>query len=357
MAKAKKLPSGNWRVQVFAGYKKDEHGRYLLSPTTGKKIADHESITAPSKSEVEYLAAQYKVDRDASTTQTGFTVRQAMEQYVASRSNVLSPSTVQGYRKIIRNNLQSIMDIKIKKLTAQDVQNAVNSDAETLAAKTVINAHNFLSAVLCKYKPRMKLDTSLPARKKVIKRLPLPQKIFDAVHGTEIELPVLLAMWLSFTVSEIKGIRKSDISDGIITLNRVMVDSEHGTVVKDQMKEYERTRQHVVPPYIMELIDKRDGDCLVPFSRQKVYRLWMKAVRASGLPHITFHDLRHVNASVMHLLGVPDKYAMERGGWKTDATMKAVYQNVFSDERLEVDKKVDSYFENIIASHGISHAT
>lgn len=41
----------------------------------------------------------------------------------------------------------------------------------------------------------------------------------------------------------------------------------------------------------------------------------------------------------MHLLGVPDKYAMERGGWKTDNTMKAVYQNVFSEERIEVDKK------------------
>ena len=50
----------------------------------------------------------------------------------------------------------------------------------------------------------------------------------------------------------------------------------------------------------------------------------------------------------MHLLGIPDKYAMERGGWKTDQTMKAVYQNVFSDERKAADRKVDAYFENII---------
>ena len=50
----------------------------------------------------------------------------------------------------------------------------------------------------------------------------------------------------------------------------------------------------------------------------------------------------------MHLLGAPDKYAMERGGWKTDKTMKAVYQNVFSEERIEVDKKIDGYFENVV---------
>ncbi len=28
--------------------------------------------------------------------------------------------------------------------------------------------------------------------------------------------------------------------------------------------------------------------------------------------------------------------------------MKAVYQNVFSKERIEVDKKIDGYFENIV---------
>ena len=39
---------------------------------------------------------------------------------------------------------------------------------------------------------------------------------------------------------------------------------------------------------------------------------------------------------------------MERGGWKTDKTMKAIYQNVFSEERIEVNKKIDGYFENVV---------
>ena len=49
-----------------------------------------------------------------------------------------------------------------------------------------------------------------------------------------------------------------------------------------------------------------------------------KTVRKNNLPHMSFHDLRHVNASVMALLKIPDKYAMERGGWKTDSVMKIV---------------------------------
>jgi integrase len=39
-----------------------------------------------------------------------------------------------------------------------------------------------------------------------------------------------------------------------------------------------------------------------------------RLLEKNGLPHMTFHDLRHMNASVMAMLRIPDKYAMERGG-------------------------------------------
>ena len=57
---------------------------------------------------------------------------------------------------------------------------------------------------------------------------------------------------------------------------------------------------------------------------------------------------RHLNASVMLMLGIPDKYAMERGGWSTNHTLKAVYQHTFSEERKLVDEKIDNYFNNIL---------
>lgn len=69
-------------------------------------------------------------------------------------------------------------------------------------------------------------------------------------------------------------------------------------------------------------------------------------LKRNNLPHMTFHDLRHVNASVMALLQIPDKYAMERGGWKTDSTMKGVYTHTFSKARKDVDETIDSYFES-----------
>ena len=46
----------------------------------------------------------------------------------------------------------------------------------------------------------------------------------------------------------------------------------------------------------------------------------------------------------MLALGIPDKYAMERGGWSSPSVMKTVYQHTFSAERKIVDDKIDNYF-------------
>ena len=63
---------------------------------------------------------------------------------------------------------------------------------------------------------------------------------------------------------------------------------------------------------------------------------------------LTFHDLRHLNASVMLMLGIPDKYAMERGGWATNMMLKSVYQHTFDEERRKVDEQIDGFFNALL---------
>jgi hypothetical protein len=48
------------------------------------------------------------------------------------------------------------------------------------------------------------------------------------------------------------------------------------------------------------------------------------------------------------MLGVPNKYAQERGGWSTDTTLKNVYQHTFSEERERVDEMINRFFENTL---------
>ena len=61
-----------------------------------------------------------------------------------------------------------------------------------------------------------------------------------------------------------------------------------------------------------------------------------------------FHDLRHYAASVMHAIGIPDQYIMERGGWKSDSTLKRIYRNALSDKSAQFSNQANDYFSNAL---------
>ena len=103
------------------------------------------------------------------------------------------------------------------------------------------------------------------------------------------------------------------------------------------------------------MIDQVEGDQLVTLSGQAIYSRWRRILKRNDLPHITFHDLRHVTASVMALLNIPEKYALERGGWKTPAVMKNIYQSTFDAGRIQADNTMDSYFNALIKKNWITN--
>ena len=345
MATAKKLPSGKWRCLVYSHMDPDGKRKY-------------KSFTASTKREAEYMAAEFIMDRNRMKDEKNWSLTQAIDAYIESREPTLSPSTISAYRKIQKHSFQDIMEIPIYKITNAMLQNSVNAEIRrkpqnkrsgTLSPKTVKNQYGLISAVLKEYNPGMIYRISLPKQPRQIRSLPLPKDIYEAVKGTDVELPVLLAMWLSFTESEIRGLTKSKSIDGeYITIREVLVVVDGIDVRKEMAKEVTRNRRHRVPEYIKSLIDEVEGDVIVPMSAKTLLRHFRKRLKDAGLPAITFHDLRHVNASLMAKLRIPDKYAQERGGWKTDHVMKSVYTETFSEEREKVDEIIDSYFYDII---------
>jgi integrase len=202
------------------------------------------------------------------------------------------------------------------------------------------------------YAPDLRLNVTLPKIPKKIKQLPPVQDVLRAVIGSEIELPCLLAMWLGLRMSEIRGAKKTDIKGGILTIHDtiVTVDGEH--IEKHSTKTIDSTRQISLPERLQRLINALPDEqlYLTTLSGNALYKRFSRLLEDNHIEHMTFHELRHMNVSVMVLLGIPDKYAMERGGWSSPHIMQSVYQHTFSEERTEVDKRIDEYFNAMVES-------
>ena len=338
MAKPKKTKSGKWSTRVYVGKGEDGKDRY-------------KRITAATKADCEFQAAQYRHE-DPERAGTDLTVGEAVDKYI-DLCRVLSPTTVAGYQKIRRTGFQDLMKMQVSELTETVLQKEVNREAfrmgrrGRISAKTLSNEWGLISSSLW-HISRLKFEIRLPRRARKWKDYPEPKIIMDMVEGTEIELPCMLALWLSFSMSEIRGLKFSDVKDGIITIHRVIVDVNGKPVEKSIAKTETRNRRHRLPLYIRQLIEAADhsSEYIVPMNHRQIYGRFTRLCKANGID-MTFHDLRHLNASVMLMLNIPEKYAMERGGWKTPNVMKSVYQHTFTEARVEVDDQVDAYFESL----------
>jgi integrase len=317
-----------------------------------------ESITRNTQREAEYAALEIQLGHKKQAS--SITVGKAIDAYIDSKDGVLSPSTVGVYRKYRRYYMQDIMNMPAKEITPISVQICFNKMAKDgLSPKTLRNAHGLLCAALKPAAPDLVLKTTLPAKqKKIVDLLPV-ETVISIVRGTNIELPVMLAMCLSLTESEIRGLTVKSIKDGCLTVEQSVVFVDGESIEKAGGKAYERVRRLSIPPYIMRLIEDTDAwkageGHIVDITGKAMYYRWTYLLQKTHLPHMSFHALRHMNASVMLALGVPDKYAMERGGWKTNSVMKNIYQHTMQQERAEVERRINEYFEKAIA-HEMSH--
>lgn len=334
LPKAKKLPSGSWRVQVMVN---------------GARI----SVTAPTEKEAVAKAAAIKAQMlDAEKPAASLTVGEAIDRYIDSKDAVLSPSTIAGYRSIRAVAMRDIMGVRLSALTQERIQQSVNAMArDGKSAKYIRNAHGLLSAALAEYRPGFVPRTKLPQKKKADIHIPSGaeiETIMDAARGTRSELPILLTLWLGLRTSEILGLTWDCVEDGRIHIKQAIVRGEDGYVAKDTTKTYSGDRWLPLPAYIAELIDAqpRIDERVIHLTGAMIYKDFVTLCEKNGLPHYRFYDLRHANASVMLALGVPDKYAMERMGHATPNMLKTVYQHTMDDKTAAITAAIDEYFNS-----------
>lgn len=247
------------------------------------------------------------------------------------------------------------MPVKLNKLNNNIIQSAINDETRSHSAKTVKNMHGLLTAILNLYYPDFTVKITLPKKEYTemnILTVEQTKILFKAVENRDIEIPVLLAAWFGLRQSEITGLKWDciDFQNGVINIKNALVRGTDGYVLKNT-KTFSSTRKIKIPEFIINKIKNinKSGEFIINIKSNMIYKKFKKVLRDNNLPDIRFHDLRHFNASVMLKLNIPDKYAMERGGWATNNVMKNVYQNTFSDERKTIDNLVNDYFLNLLS--------
>lgn len=272
--------------------------------------------------------------------------KKAAESYIESKSNVLSPSSIRGYKTIIKCQItDEFLNMPIERIDLPCIQILINTLSNTYAPKTVKNVSAFVMSVLKFYGSDVKSPT-LPPKKPKQDYIPSEEdikRILAEVKGTQYEVPFILGT-LGLRRSEICALEKEDLKGNVLTINKALVLNERNEwTLKDTTKTEKSTRTVIIPDYVAELIREK-GAC--PCTPHSLYWKLQRVQMSLGIPRFPFHKLRHFFASYMHNLGYSDKQIQEFGGWKTDNIMKSVYQHAMSMN--EVKENMSNNIGNLI---------
>ncbi|MBQ7873726.1 MAG: site-specific integrase [Oscillospiraceae bacterium] len=338
MPKAKKLPSGNYRCRIYLG-----------TDETGKKLS--KSFTAKTKKEAEHLASAYLVEISVFKKEEEDPIlSDAMLRYNEIKSNILSPSTVRGYESLSSQAYNDIKSYPLSSLNNDVVQKWLNDYSAAHSPKSVKNAFGYLKSVLKLYHFGSDLEITLPKKKSVEYHVITDDEmklLLKATEGTELGLAIRLAAFIPARRSEICAIcPKTDVIGNSIKIDKAMVQSSEEKWIIKQPKTFAGYRTVEMPPKIISLIPK-DSQKAISQNPNQLYKSFKRELKKLNM-NFRFHDLRHYGATFLHAQGIPDKYIMQRGGWKNASTLQKIYTHTLPETTKVATDAVTQKFTSLL---------
>jgi integrase len=329
----RKLPSGNWFIQLSVNGQRISVTEPTEKACIARAMAIKEDLLAP-------------VDRSQRPT-----LSLCIDRYIESRHNVLSPSTIKGYRTIQKNRFRAAMGRPVNAYDENGWQRLVNQESKITSAKTLQNAWRFVSSVIHE-ETGNRYNIRLPQVVSDARQFLEPEQIpafVDAVHGTKYEIPALLALH-SLRRSEILALTWDtiDLDAGTIQVRSAMVPDEHGNMVhkKETKNRSSRRTVPIMIPQLKEVLANapRYSQYVVTMHPSAILNGINRTCAKAGVPTVGIHGLRHSFASLAYHLGMPEKIAMQIGGWENDATMKKIYTHAAKADILKYQNIMSSFY-------------
>ena len=311
-----------------------------------------------------------------------FTVADWNDYWLCVCCKGIKETTYRSYESISENHIKPVLgNIMLCKLSNEDVQLFINSLnlgiglEEPLSAKTIKNIHGTLHKCLEVAKNNRYIDVN-PADKiilPVIEHFEMHSlteeeiNIFiKCIKGHEKEYLYLVAMLCGLREGEIIGLTWDcvNLEDGYLHVYRQLVRKkntngsgqhyEFGSLKNNKARNVYlcNTAQNIFLKLKENATSSKTNDFVFLNSKGEhythcaIYNALQKIIKASGLPHFRFHDLRHTYATLSIKAGVDIKTLQYNLGHYTAAFTLDCYGHCDEDSKRRNANKMQDIIKD-----------
>lgn len=379
--KIRKRANGKYTLTVYDGY-----------DGNGKQVIRSKTVQASGMKDVRRLYAEFEneVRSGRVISATGYKLQEFAEMWIREYCEKnLAPKTVETYRKQLKARIiPAFGSRRLTEITPMDVIYFINrlkakpsgsgKNKKPASDHVVSQCFYVLSSMLqdamewqligtnpCASVPRPKVK-----RSKV--KLPEMDGILEIVHAVqsvrELKKRTLfcLAIATGLRRGELNGLKWTDVDleTGRIDVKRAVQEVGRKVITKEpktagsvrtlyitgavleQLKEYHQDEM-IRREELAGIWDPGDwvftqwnGKVINPGT---VTHWWSQFIRKNNLPHIPFHGLRHMSATILIAEGVPLKSVSARLGHTDIRTTANIYADALQTVDKEAAEKIDEY--------------
>ena len=323
-----------------------------------------------AEAELARLRAEFEPPKEAGDLSSDMLFADYLLEWLEIAKGRLAHATYGAYQGLLKSTIVPYFRKKkltLRELEARHLQMFYSEMLRRVTPNTVIHYHAVIHSAL-KYAVKTDMliqnvaDKVDRPRKNSFQPVFLSademQKMFEALRGTKLELPVLVAAFYGLRRGEVVGLKWDaiDFERNTITIKHIVtnakIDGKCEIVCADRAKTKSSLRSLPLVSNIREKLlalreqqkenrrvcgncysKKYDGYVFVDamgniFNPRSVTANFSKLLEQNGLRHIRFHDLRHSCASLLLANDVPLKHIQEWLGHSDIGTTANIYSHL-----------------------------
>lgn len=346
-------------------------GAVSLGHKAGRRV--RRKVTGRTKTEVKAKLRQLRHELDSGIRSSAtYTVGNALDDWLAGGLSGKSGRTVELYRDSVKPLRERLADVRLKDLTAGDVQETLDALAGRLSTRSLQIIRNCLERAIRHAEIRdltgrnvaalVKAPRGKPGRPSKSLTLEQAQTLLQAARGSRLHAYVVLSVTTGLRTEEVRALRwnEVDLGTGTVAVYRAARASGDTKTQKSR-------RVLLLPQLAVEALrehrkcqaaDRLTAGALwrdhglvfasavgTQLDRYNVRREFRKITRAAGLGNDWApREMRHTFVSLLSFSGMPLEDIADLVGHKGTATTETVYRMVIVPELRRGAEVMDQLF-------------